>query len=84
MEQQQLKKCPIGIQTFEKIIEGNYLYVDKTEYVYRMVHGASNYCFLSRPRFARLMSKCSTGYSVHSVSSFSMANPLKRSFFPAK
>ena len=50
MEQQQLKKCPIGIQTFEKIIEGNYLYVDKTEYVYRMVHGASNYCFLSRPR----------------------------------
>ena len=45
MEQQQLKKCPIGIQTFEKIIEGNYLYVDKTEYVYRMVHGASNYCF---------------------------------------
>ena len=35
---------------FEKIIEGNYLYVDKTEYVYRMVHGASNYCFLSRPR----------------------------------
>ena len=31
MEQQQLKKCPIGIQTFEKIIEGNYLYVDKTE-----------------------------------------------------
>ena len=33
MEQQQLKKCPIGIQTFEKIIEGNYLYVDKTEYV---------------------------------------------------
>ena len=50
MEQQQLKKCPIGIQTFEKIIEGNYLYVDKTKYVYRMVHGASNYCFLSRPR----------------------------------
>ena len=50
MEQQQLKRCPIGIQTFEKIIVGNYLYVDKTEYVYRMAHGASNYCFLSRPR----------------------------------
>ena len=33
---------------------------------------------------AKLMSKCSTGYSVHSVSSFSMASPLKRSFFPAK
>ena len=50
MEQPQLKRCPIGIQTFEKIIEGNYLYIDKTEYIYRMVHGASNYCFLSRPR----------------------------------
>ena len=50
MEQQQLKRCPIGIQTFEKIIKGNYLYVDKTAYIYRMAHGASNYCFLSRPR----------------------------------
>ena len=50
MEQQQLKKCPIGIQTFEEIINKGYLYIDKTEYVYRMVHGASNYCFLSRPR----------------------------------
>ena len=50
MEQQQLKKCPIGIQTFEKIIEGNFLYVDKTEYIYRMAHGDSNYYFLSRPR----------------------------------
>ena len=23
MEQQQLKRCPIGVQTFEKVIEGN-------------------------------------------------------------
>ena len=50
MEQQQLKRCPIGVQTFEKVIEGNYLYIDKTEYIYRMAHGASNYYFLSRPR----------------------------------
>ena len=41
---------PIGIQTFEKIRVGNYMYIDKTEYVYRMVHSASNYIFLSRPR----------------------------------
>lgn len=41
---------PIGIQTFSKIREGNYLYIDKTEYVYRMTHFASNYMFLSRPR----------------------------------
>ena len=41
---------PIGIQTFSKIREGNYLYVDKTEYVYRMTHSASSYMFLSRPQ----------------------------------
>lgn len=40
---------PIGIQTSE-IREGNYLYVDKTELVYRMTHSASKYQFLSRPR----------------------------------
>ena len=47
MEQQQLKRCSIGVQTFEKVIEGNYLYIDKTEYIYRMVHGASDYYSLS-------------------------------------
>ena len=45
----QLKRCPIGIQTFEKIIQGDYLYVDKTEYVYRLAHECQ-YAFLSRPR----------------------------------
>ena len=41
---------PIGIQTFSKIREGNYLYIDKTAYVYRMTHSAPSYMFLSRPR----------------------------------
>ncbi len=45
-----LRLYPIGIQTFSKIREGNYLYIDKTEYVYRMTHSASSYMFLSRPR----------------------------------
>ena len=31
-----VRKLPIGIQTFEKIREGNYVYVDKTEWVWRM------------------------------------------------
>ena len=44
------KKYPIGIQTFSKIREGNYLYIDKTELIYRIVHSDSNYMFLSRPR----------------------------------
>ena len=45
-----LQRYPIGIQTFSEIREGNYLYIDKTEYVYRMTHSASSYMFLSRPR----------------------------------
>ena len=50
MTQPVLKKYPVGIQTFSKIREGNYLYIDKTEYVYRMTHTNSTYMFLSRPR----------------------------------
>ena len=41
---------PVGIQTFEDIIKRNLLYVDKTEYVYRMTHTSSKYFFLSRLR----------------------------------
>ena len=45
----QLKVCPLGIQTFSEIRRRDMLYVDKTEYVYRMTH-SFKYCFLSRPR----------------------------------
>ncbi|MCM1372467.1 MAG: ATP-binding protein [Bacteroides sp.] len=45
----ELQNLPIGIQNFEKIREGNYLYVDKTAWVYRLVSTGSYY-FLSRPR----------------------------------
>ncbi len=41
---------PIGIQTFEEIRRLNNVYVDKTEYVYRMTHTNGKYFFLSRPR----------------------------------
>ncbi|MDE6078395.1 MAG: AAA family ATPase, partial [Muribaculaceae bacterium] len=40
---------PIGIQTFSKIVNGNYIYVDKTDIVYRLVK-RYDYVFLSRPR----------------------------------
>ena len=40
---------PIGIQSFSKIRENNYLYVDKTEYIYSLASNAGIY-FLSRPR----------------------------------
>ena len=41
---------PIGIQTFEKIRKQDRVYIDKTDYVYRMTHSDSSYLFLSRPR----------------------------------
>ncbi|WP_346709665.1 ATP-binding protein [Phocaeicola salanitronis] len=44
------RKYPVGIQVFSMIRNEHYLYVDKTEYVYRMTHANSKYMFLSRPR----------------------------------
>ena len=41
---------PVGIQTFEKIREGNYLYVDKTQYIVDFRKKQMSYVFLSRPR----------------------------------
>ena len=45
-----LKLYPVGIQTFERIIKEDKLYIDKTEYIYRMTHTSGKYFFLSRPR----------------------------------
>ena len=42
-------KYPIGIQDFEKIIEDGYVYVDKTDLVYKLANEGHIY-FLSRPR----------------------------------
>ena len=46
---EQTRKLPIGIQSFEKLRSQGYLYVDKTDQVYRMVALGIPY-FLSRPR----------------------------------
>ncbi|MGI5066305.1 AAA family ATPase, partial [Treponema putidum] len=43
------RKIPIGIQSFEKMRNDKYLYIDKTKYVYNLVRTSSPY-FLSRPR----------------------------------
>ena len=47
--EQTLKNLPIGIQDFEKLRKENYLYVDKTALMHRLVSTGSYY-FLSRPR----------------------------------
>ena len=44
-----MKKLPIGIQTFRKIREGNYVYVDKTKELLNIIENYQ-YVFLSRPR----------------------------------
>ena len=41
-------RYPVGVQTFEEMINGNYVYVDKTDLVYDLAQ--SHVCFLSRPR----------------------------------
>lgn len=41
-------RYPISIQTFATIRNGNYVYVDKTDLVYRLAQ--EHVCFLSRPR----------------------------------
>jgi hypothetical protein len=44
-----IRQLPIGIQDFEDLRTNGYLYVDKTEYIYRLVTMRKPY-FLGRPR----------------------------------
>lgn len=44
-----LKKLSIGVQSFSKLIEEDFIYVDKTEFIYKLIKRGSYY-FLSRPR----------------------------------
>ncbi len=44
-----MRKLPISIQTFEDVIAGDMIYVDKTKYIHQLVKGG-RYYFLSRPR----------------------------------
>ena len=46
---QERKRFPIGVQDFASLREGGFAYVDKTEYIYNLVHSSKQY-FLSRPR----------------------------------
>ena len=43
------RKLPIGIQSFEKLRRDEYLYIDKTPFIWKLVQTSSPY-FLSRPR----------------------------------
>jgi hypothetical protein len=51
MQKDVMKKfLPIGVQDFAQMITGNFVYVDKTRYVYEMAHVPQAFYFLSRPR----------------------------------
>ena len=43
------RKLPIGIQSFEKLRRGKYLYIDKTPFIWKLAQSSNPY-FLSRPR----------------------------------
>ena len=45
----EIRKLPIGIRDFEKLRTDNYVYVDKTQYVYDLAQTSVPY-FLGRPR----------------------------------
>src|SRR5579871_6083147 len=44
-----MQKLPLDISSFSELKALNYLYIDKTEYMYNMITGGRRY-FLSRPR----------------------------------
>jgi hypothetical protein len=46
-----MKKLPVGIQSIQKILgKGEYLYVDKTGFIKKLVDEGAPYFFMSRPR----------------------------------
>ena len=45
-----MKDLTSGIYCFEDLIQGNFLYVDKTEYIWQLIRPAKGLYFLSRPR----------------------------------
>ena len=49
MEEMMQRKYPVGIQTFERLIKEGYLYIDKTDLMWKMTR-ESPFVFLSRPR----------------------------------
>jgi hypothetical protein len=55
-----MKRLPLGIQSFARIIEEDYLYVDKTAFVHTLLSTAGNVVFLTRPRRFGKSLLCST------------------------
>lgn len=61
-----MKKITVNVRSFEDIItKGDYIYVDKTKYVYELVRNdLQNYYFISRPRRYGKSLMCATLHSL--------------------
>ena len=44
------KDLTTSVFSFEDLIKGNFLYVDKTDYIWQLIRPAKGMYFLSRPR----------------------------------
>ncbi|WP_194848161.1 AAA family ATPase [Candidatus Neptunochlamydia vexilliferae] len=44
-----MKKLPIGLQSISEVIEGDYVYIDKTQFAYNLIEQGKHY-FIARPR----------------------------------
>lgn len=62
-----MKRLPIGVSTFERIVTSDALYVDKTEVIYELIRGQEpKRYFFSRPRRFGKSLTCSTLNSIFS------------------
>ena len=73
------RKYHIGIQTFSEIIQGGYLYVDKTDLSWQLANYAK-YIFLSRPR---RFGKSLLSSTLHSYFAGQKAGRLTREAMPS-
>ena len=55
-----MKRIAINISSFELLRTNNYIYVDKTQYIYSLVEPPFGYYFISRPRRYGKSLFCST------------------------
>ena len=72
------RKYPVGIQTFLEVIRGGYVYVDKTDLVWKLAHYAK-FIFMSRPRrFGKsLLTSTLESYPRHTESGGTYRLPYK-------
>lgn len=64
------KQYPLGIQTFEEIITNNLLYIDKTEYIYRMSHSGGKH--MEKKQLEEYL-----GYRLEEEKKWGITNPAK-------